>query len=110
MKDGWLACDNEAPTDATSDTLDCLHITSKLRFKNVLNPALEACQQMRQTTVFTLFQIVLFCLKWVGSFFFPKQTKSVSSQGNYKGIHMGAAEKTQLLDRARKATSLCFFN
>lgn len=68
---GWLACDSKAPTDTTSDTLDCLHITSKLR-SNIffLNPALDACQQKGQTAVFTLFQIVLFCLKWVGSLYF----------------------------------------
>lgn len=71
------------------------------KFKKKKYPALEAFQQKGQTTVFTLFQIVLFCLNGLGVFFSPKQTtKSICTQGNYKGIHTEAAEKLHLLARA----------
>lgn len=100
VKDGWLACDSVAPSDAASDTPDCLHITSKLRF-NVcffLNPTLEACQQKQQTTVFSIISNS-FALSEMGWEFLllTKGTKSIRNQGNYEGIHMGAAEKLHLL-------------
>lgn len=100
VKDLWMACMWQRSTYRYHQWytgLPAHHIQAEVQHF-FLSPALDACQQKRQTAVLTIFQIVLFCLKWVGSlYFFSKQTKSISTQGIYKGIHMGAAEKLDFL-------------
>lgn len=83
MNDGWLACDNWAPTDANRDTPDCQHITSQTH--------------VYQNNSFGLFNIVLFHAKMFG--FFPEQT--VTTKVNYTGFHMGQQKRYTNVIRIR---------
>lgn len=82
LRVGWKrrsvrVCDSSSylwKQDGLHETAPVIHqtvCTSHLSWRSNLkkkNPALDACEQKGQTTVFTLFQIVLFCRNGLGDF------------------------------------------